>query len=240
MIILKPFHSILSLLVVLVLTGCDCQYEISGVVLDEASKLPIQNVAIGQTDTTDLDKPFNQKIFTKKYGKFDFREVAQSCDEVTLYFSHQEYFTEKVTLPNNSNATIYLSRKRKTNSFFDRQREYKIKNLTKKNDSPSSMNDTTMCSTWNLTEKQVRVIIGNAKEIDGPKWHYKFEHLPCRVTGELVQNTKKYLLSINSGAWLTVSSNDTTLMYGIFSNSIDPYFVSSAWTEGIKKHEQSK
>ncbi|UII30447.1 carboxypeptidase-like regulatory domain-containing protein [Fulvivirga ulvae] len=240
MISLKPFYHIINLLVLLVLTGCDCQYEISGVVLDEVTNMPVPYVAIGRTDAGDADTPFNRKTFTEKQGEFVFNGVTGSCDEATLYFSHQDYITEKVTLPNSSTDTIYLRPIQKTSIFFDKQREYKVKKLMKKNNSPSSMNDTTICQEWDLTEKQIRIIIGKAKEIDGSQWHYQFDHLPCRVTGKLVQSDMEYDLSVNSGAWLTITSPDTTIMYGIFNEQTYAYFMSTAWTEDLEPDEHSE
>lgn len=238
MISLRPYRSILSLLIVLALGGCDCQYEISGTVLDEASKMPIRHVAITTTNTTDPDA--TDHTYTEKYGEFVFSGIAGSCDEITVYFSHRDYVTKKVTIHNNSSATIYLRRKTKGNAFFDKQREYKVKNLVKKNNAPSSMNDTTICQEWNLTEKQIRIIIGEAKEINGSQWHYQFDHLPCRVTGKLVQNAREYDLSVNSGAWLTISSPDSSTMYGIFNEKANAYFMSTAWTEELEAYEQSE
>jgi hypothetical protein len=42
---------------------------------------------------------------------------------------------------------------------------------------------------------------------------------------------KEFEYSINSGAWFTVSSPDTTLMFGSFKEENNKYFLDSAWTE---------
>lgn len=213
------------------LSGCDCYYQISGVVMDAHTKLPLSGVAISTTETPDPDHPNSQNTFSKGNGQFEVSGVAGVCDKVSLYFMHQDYIRQAVTLSNNSTDTIYLTPKANTTTFFDFRKEYQITSLSKRSDAPSSMNDTTICKDWNLSERDVRFIIGKAKEIDGSQWHYLFDHLPCRVTGKLVQNDRKYELSINSGAWLTISSSDTTLMYGSFNNTNNKYFMSTVWTE---------
>ena len=92
----------------LTLISCDCQYHLSGVVLDKLTRKPIENVAIGKTDITDLDDPSNRKTMTRKNGEYEIYGVAGKCDEITMFFTRDGYQTEKVTFENNSNDTIFL------------------------------------------------------------------------------------------------------------------------------------
>ena len=88
------------------LVACDCQYEISGIVLDARTQTPISNVAIGKTDSVNLDNPFNRKTYTNDQGVFDIHGIAGFCNEVTMYFSNEEYETRKITFENYSKDTV--------------------------------------------------------------------------------------------------------------------------------------
>ncbi len=88
--------------------SCDCQLNVQGIVLNAKSKQPIENVAIGKTDTTDLDNPFNSKDLTDSTGEFKFRQIAGLCNSVPLYFSKEGYKTQMIELNNNSKDTIFL------------------------------------------------------------------------------------------------------------------------------------
>lgn len=92
----------------LTLTSCDCQYHLSGVVLDKLTKKPIQDIAIGKTDTTDLDNPFNRKTMTRKNGDYEIYGTAGRCNEITMFFTKDGYETRKITFQNNSTDTILL------------------------------------------------------------------------------------------------------------------------------------
>src|SRR5690554_5227583 len=92
----------------LTLTSCDCQYHLSGVVLDKLTKKPIRDVAIGKTDTTDLDNPFNRKTMTRENGDYEIYGTAGRCNEITMFFTKDGYETRKITFQNNSTDTILL------------------------------------------------------------------------------------------------------------------------------------
>lgn len=92
----------------LTLTSCDCQYHLSGVVLDKLTKKPIQDIAIGKTDTTDLDNPFNRKTMTRENGDYEIYGTAGRCNEITMFFTKDGYETRKITFQNNSTDTILL------------------------------------------------------------------------------------------------------------------------------------
>ena len=91
-------------------TACDCQYYVSGVVLDKQTHKPISNVAIGKTNDTDLDNPFNKKTITSEDGKYEIHGIAGKCNKVTMYFTKEGYQTTKVTFINNTNNnTTFLT-----------------------------------------------------------------------------------------------------------------------------------
>lgn len=216
----------------LTLTSCDCQYHLSGVVLDKLTKKPIQDVAIGKTDTTDLDNPFNRKTMTRENGDYEIYGTAGRCNEITMFFTKDGYETRKITFQNNSTDTILLQpTPSQKNVMFDFNEEFEILDLQKSNDYPSSDKDTTACIKWTLNKQEVKKIIEESKLISGPEWHHLFGHYPCRIHGKLLQNSTEFDYSINSGAWFTVSSSDTNLMFGSFKEENNKYFLDSAWTE---------
>ncbi len=91
--------------------GCDCQYQVTGLVLDSVTASPISDVSIGKTDTVHLDNPFNRKSFTDGNGAFDILGVGGRCNEITLFFMHPGYETQEITLETFGVDTIYLTRK---------------------------------------------------------------------------------------------------------------------------------
>ena len=113
---------------------------------------------------------------------------------------------------------------------FDPKIKYSILNIRKNNDYPSSMSDTTICKEWHLNEVEIKQIIEDAKTISSSDWHYLFDHLPCGIDAQLQQDNNEFDLSINGGAWFTIGSTDTTIMYGSFEEENNKFFLSSVWT----------
>jgi hypothetical protein len=140
-------------IVLLTLTSCDCQYHLSGVVLDKLTKKPIQDVAIGKTDSTDLENPFNRKTMTGENGDYEIYGIAGRCNEITMFFTKDGYESKKITFQNNSTDTILLQPKTKQQtSIFDFNKDFEIIDLQKSNDYPSSDTDTTVCIKWTLNK----------------------------------------------------------------------------------------
>jgi len=93
-----------------ILISCDCSFQISGIILNADTKTPINYVAIGKTDTTKLDNPFNKKKYSNFNGQFEFSGIGGGCKEVTVYFSKPGYKTLKKIILNNSRDTVYLKK----------------------------------------------------------------------------------------------------------------------------------
>ena len=111
--------------------------------------------------------------------------------------------------------------------FFNPKAEFEILNFDKDSNYPSSETDTTICGNWELTKTEIKTIIQDSKFINGIDWHHLFEHLPCQVIGVISQHGQKFNMAINGGAWLTISSADTTLIMGDFKVGNNQYFLSS-------------
>lgn len=220
------------LILFLALTSCDCQYHLRGVVLDQLTKKPISDVAIGKTDTIDLDNPFNGKTMTWENGAYEIYGIAGSCNEITLFFTKEGYETRKITLQNNSTDTIFLQpNTNQPAAIFDANEDFEVLELQKSVDNPPSYKDTTSCNKWTLSKTEIKKIIKESKPITGPEWHYLFGHYPCKIHGIIVQNSRKYEYSVNSGAWFRISSSDKTLLFGSFKEENNKYFLDTVWSE---------
>lgn len=92
---------------IVIICSCDCPINVTGVILDKETGLPIDSVAIGRTDTADLDNPFNDKAYSDSIGKYDYHRISGSCNTVTLYFTKKGYKTLKIETKNN-NDTIKM------------------------------------------------------------------------------------------------------------------------------------
>jgi len=222
----------LTFILFLTLTSCDCQYHLSGIVLDNLTKKPIQDVAIGKTDTTDLNNPFNRKTMTMQNGDYEIYGIAGNCSEVKMFFSKAGYQTQKMTFQNNSIDTILLkSLVKKKTSKFDLTKDFEVLELKKSNDYPSSEKDTTNCLKWTLSKLELKKIIKESRPINGQEWHHLFGHYPCIIKGSIIQNFTEFQYSINSGAWFTISSKDSIMRFGSLEKKNNKFFLDSAWIE---------
>ena len=193
---------------------------------------PIQNVAIGKTDSTELDNPINRKYLTRKMGDYDIYGVSGKCKEITLFLIKDGYETQKIIFRNHSTDTIFLQSVIKSKKpIFDINLDFEILNLENSNDSPSSDPDTTHCNEWTLNKSEIKMIISESRPINGPEWHHLFGHYPCSIQGKILQKSVEFEYSINCGAWFSISSPDTTLMFGSFKEENNKFFIDSAWTE---------
>ncbi|BDD03612.1 hypothetical protein [Aureibacter tunicatorum] len=88
-----------------------------------------------------------------------------------------------------------------------------------------------MCQSWELNKSEIKKVFAESRAINGPEWHHLFGVLPCQIIGTISQNDQQYEFSINSGAWVTVSSSDTTLLFGNFEKANNKYFLMEALEE---------
>lgn len=226
---MKHYKLLTIVFVLTMFISCDCVYEVNGIVLDKSTMEPIDSIAIGKTDTIDLDNPFNRKTYTDKNGKYKVTGVSGKCDRVTLYFSKENFLTQKLTFENGSQDTIYLEPINKLT--FEPSQPFEVSDIIKTDDFPSSLEDVEICEEWKLTENEIETIITESRPINGHEWHYLFGHYTCNIDAKLIQNGNEFEASINGGAWLFIRTKDTTQMFGSFEEKNNKLFLDSAWTE---------
>ena len=111
-------------------------------------------------------------------------------------------------------------------TFFNPQLDFSILDISRPHDYPSSLDDSSICEGWELSENEITEIIRGAQEISGVLWDFSFDHLPCNHRAILVQGQKEYNLSLNGGSWMSISSPDSSIRMGVFDKKFEPYFLS--------------
>lgn len=118
------------------------------------------------------------------------------------------------------------------NVFFVPSAPFDIDLLKYSSNYPSSMRDTTLCKTWKMDTEILHAIIKKAKPVSSMEWHHLFGHFSCQMTGVILQKGKEYDFSVNAGAWMNVSNEDSNLILGNFDRAFDKYFIAPVWREG--------
>jgi hypothetical protein len=113
---------------------------------------------------------------------------------------------------------------------FNQTESFDIIDFRKLANFPTSDYDTAQCSNWTLTVQNITEILRETEEIDGHTWHYLFGHYPCVYRGTIKQRENTLEFAINSGSWLTISS-DTTIYYGDLVGTFKELFLDDAWDE---------
>ena len=217
-----------SLLMTLWLS-CDCSYEATGVVIDQATGQPIAGATIHENDL-ETSLPTTTAGTTAHDGSFRLNKISANCDCFTWHYSHPNYEAKSIALKELSSDTLYLEPVQ-TTGIFNQEAPFELWGLKKSSDYPSSDTATSQCQSWFLTTNEIAEIIVQAKPITGYDWHYYFSHLPCQYTGQLTQGNQTLQFSLNSGAWFTLLSQDTLLRYGSYKEEYKAYFLSPAHTE---------
>ncbi len=111
------------------------------------------------------------------------------------------------------NNTNHSTVKEESVFNFDLKKDFKITSYQKIIETyPKS--DLSACENWTIEKQDLRKIMQSMKSIQGEEWHHSFDHLPCEITGELIQNNNIFKYSINSGSWISISTLDTTIWFG--------------------------
>lgn len=125
---------------------------------------------------------------------------------------------------------LFQTKMKQQKVLFDSNKDFEVLELVKSNDYASSDNDTSKCINWTLDKMEIEKIIQESRPINGSEWHYLFGHYPCLIQGVLLQGPTEFKYSINSGAWFTIDSPDTTLIFGSFKEENNKFFLDSAWS----------
>jgi hypothetical protein len=80
------------------------------------------------------------------------------------------------------------------------------------------------CEMWNLNENDIADILQKSEVIDGQKFSYYFDVLPCYYYGEVVINDSiNVKFEINAGSSSTIVLSDTSYLMGYYGNK--KYFI---------------
>jgi hypothetical protein len=109
--------------------------------------------------------------------------------------------------------------------IFENDKNFKIIDLFEQTGSTSREQDKTICKQWLLSKEQISKIIKQAEPITNHEWHYMFLHLPCFVSGQIIQNNNLYHYKINGGSWIRIYTKDTSILYGSFKKENEKYFL---------------
>ncbi len=113
---------------------------------------------------------------------------------------------------------------------FDPNQEFQIIGFEHLNKHELADSEYAACKEWQLSKSDIERILKLLTPINGSQWHYEFGQYPCYFNGTLDQNGNSFGFSINSGSWLTISS-DTTLYYGDVEGKLTELFLDDKWTD---------
>lgn len=95
-----------------ILTLHTCTQQVTGVVLNQETKAPIEYIAIGQYEKFDASNPDSKRIYTDKNVQYTYTSTytaAEPCPDLALYFTRRGYKTTiKTFKPFTENDTLYI------------------------------------------------------------------------------------------------------------------------------------
>lgn len=118
----------------------------------------------------------------------------------------------------------------KSSFRFDPNDEFQINGFEHLNEHESADSIYTECKEWQLSNSDIERILQLLTPINGSQWHYEFGQYPCYYNGKLNQHGNNFEFSINSGSWLTITS-DTTIFYGDVKGKLTELFLDDRWTD---------
>ena len=86
---MKSIVSSFCLLFLLILTGCNCHQEGSGVVLDKATLAPLSGVSVSIYLSSVHDDTLAQKVFTDENGEFAISH--DYCSDYMIQYYKKDY-----------------------------------------------------------------------------------------------------------------------------------------------------
>lgn len=82
---------------------------------------------------------------------------------------------------------------------------------------------------WELSKETIKDILISFTPIDSQQWKHEFDHIPCAIKGQIVQNNQEFDYSINAGSWFSISNHDTILYFGDLDQKYKEYFITPRW-----------
>ena len=89
------------------ISGCDCYYEASGVLIDQESGLPIEGVMISLYSSQTNVTP-KLEAETAADGSFTVNKITRRCEDLVWYFDREDYKNSTFQLADKSYNTLYL------------------------------------------------------------------------------------------------------------------------------------
>lgn len=81
------------------------------------------------------------------------------------------------------------------------------------------------CKKWNLDSATIVKLLRNSKPLDGIGWDLAYSHLECKLYSHIKVSGKSFLLEVNAGSWLELTSKDTSYFFIPKDKSFDKYFI---------------
>lgn len=78
------------------------------------------------------------------------------------------------------------------------------------------------CDHWSLTETQVEAFFALSSEVDSRIYHHDYETSRCMITGELIDNDRRWTFRINGAAKGYRSDGSTTRYFGCTASECEP------------------
>jgi len=101
------------LFTLILLSSCDCVQGAKGMVLDKATKQPLEHVAIGKYEKEDPANSYSRMEHSGTAGNYEYSSISGGlfrCPPLKLYFSKEGYKTVRVNLNKVSSDTVLLER----------------------------------------------------------------------------------------------------------------------------------
>jgi|688.fasta_scaffold05121_19 hypothetical protein len=115
---------------------------------------------------------------------------------------------------------------------FDQSMAFEVLSFGLNKENPDVQADTAECLKWTLTKANVFELLSSLPPIPRSDWHDRFEHLPCEIAGDFVQNGDTFSFGINGGSSITVGIADTFYFYGDMKSRYDSLFLYPALEQG--------
>jgi hypothetical protein len=110
-------------------------------------------------------------------------------------------------------------------TLFDNKAAFEILSVTNSFNTMSTDTATSKCSEWILTKADIEQVIKNAVPIGGTTWDLSFLVLSCTKSVALRQNGEQFKMELNAGSFYSVTSADTTLLFGDYKKSDRKFFL---------------